>query len=206
MHIDKKQQIIESAMELFADKGFEGTSIRELAAAAGVNIAMVNYYFGSKEKLFEAMVEQKASFFREKLTEVLNNESKNELEKMDKIIEDYTSRIMTQHKYHRVIHQELMLQQREALHENIIAVFAKNKEVMKTIIEQGIKKKLFRKVDPELTIVTLLGTLHQVLLSRPMCKFLVANGADFDPYTDEAFKKRLITHMKQVMHAHLLNK
>lgn len=204
MHINKKQTIIDAAMELFAEKGFEGTSIRELAAAAGVNIAMVNYYFGSKEKLFEAMVEQKASYFREKLTEILNNDSKNELEKMDRIIEDYVSRIMAQHKYHRVIHQELMLQQREALHENIIAVFSKNKEVMKTIIERGIKKKLFRKVDPELTIVTLLGTLHQVLLSRPMCKFLVAKGADFDPYTDEAFKKRLITHMKQVMHAHLL--
>lgn len=131
MHPDKKQTIINAAMELFADKGFEGTSIREMAAKAGVNIAMVNYYFGSKEKLFEAMVEEKSTYFRERLTEVLNDASKNELQKIDTIIEDYVNRITSQHKYHRVIHQELMLQQREALHENIIAVFAKNKEVLK---------------------------------------------------------------------------
>ena len=102
-----------------------------------------------------------------------------------------------------MIHQELMLQQRESLHENIIAVFAKNKEVLKKIIDQGVKKKVFRKVDPELTIVTLFGTMHQALLSKSMCKFLIAKDANFDPYTDEAFKKRLINHIKQVMHAHL---
>ena len=203
MHPDKKQTIIEAAMELFADKGFEGTSIRELAAKAGVNIAMVNYYFGSKEKLFEAMVEEKSTYFRERLNSVLIDESKNELQKIDTIIEDYVNRITSQHKYHRVIHQELMLQQRESLHENIIAVFAKNKEVLKKIIDQGVKKKVFRKVDPELTIVTLFGTMHQALLSKSMCKFLIAKDANFDPYTDEAFKKRLINHIKQVMHAHL---
>lgn len=77
---------------------------------------------------------------------------------------------------------------------------------MKSILEQGMKKKIFRKVDPEFTIVTMIGTINQVLLSKPMCKFLVDKGEDFDPYTDEVFKKRLVTHIKQVMHAHLLNK
>ena len=100
MHPDKKQTIIEAAMELFADKGFEGTSIRELAAKAGVNIAMVNYYFGSKEKLFEAMVEEKSTYFRERLNSILIDESKNELQKIDTIIEDYVNRITSQHKYH----------------------------------------------------------------------------------------------------------
>ena len=47
---DKKEHIINHAVELFAEKGFEGTSIRDLAARAEVNVAMVNYYFGSKEK------------------------------------------------------------------------------------------------------------------------------------------------------------
>jgi AcrR family transcriptional regulator len=50
MSADKKEHIMHVAMELFAEKGFEGTSIRDLAQKADVNIAMVNYYFGSKEK------------------------------------------------------------------------------------------------------------------------------------------------------------
>ncbi|MFW1406241.1 TetR/AcrR family transcriptional regulator, partial [Vibrio parahaemolyticus] len=59
--IDKRDHLINEAIELFAEKGFEGTSIRDLATRAGVNIAMVNYYFGSKEKLFEAIVAKKAT-------------------------------------------------------------------------------------------------------------------------------------------------
>lgn len=206
MSIDKKEHIVSAAIELFAENGFEGTSVRDIAASAGVNIAMINYYFGSKEKLFEAMVEEKSTFFREKLEEILQDGTKNELAKIDAIIDNYVNRLMSQHKYHRVIHQELMLKQREGLHDSIVATFAKNKAVMKSILEQGMKKKIFRKVDPEFTIVTMIGTINQVLLSKPMCKFLVDKGEDFDPYTDEVFKKRLVTHIKQVMHAHLLNK
>ncbi|MHC4566144.1 MAG: CerR family C-terminal domain-containing protein, partial [Planctomycetota bacterium] len=45
-------RLLDSAEQLFAERGFDGTSIRDLAAAAGCNIASVNYYFGGKEKLY----------------------------------------------------------------------------------------------------------------------------------------------------------
>lgn len=48
---DKK--ILYSAEKLFADKGFAATSTRDIAKSAGVNVSMISYYFGSKEKLFE---------------------------------------------------------------------------------------------------------------------------------------------------------
>ena len=72
--IDKKTHIIDAAVELFAEKGFEGTSIRDIATKANVNLAMINYYFGSKEKLFECMVEQKAAYTKDILEEIVNNE------------------------------------------------------------------------------------------------------------------------------------
>ena len=59
--ISKKDQIIDKAIKLFGEKGFDNTTIRELCQEAGINIAMINYYFGSKEKLFEAMVERKTA-------------------------------------------------------------------------------------------------------------------------------------------------
>ena len=52
---DKQIQIIETAEKLFADKGFSGTSVRDIADEADVNLAMISYYFGSKEKLLEAL-------------------------------------------------------------------------------------------------------------------------------------------------------
>ena len=46
-------RLVDSAEELFCERGFKGTSIRDIAADAGCNIASVNYYFGSKEKLYQ---------------------------------------------------------------------------------------------------------------------------------------------------------
>ncbi|MBN2270796.1 MAG: TetR/AcrR family transcriptional regulator [Sedimentisphaerales bacterium] len=48
-----RERLLDTAERLFSEHGFEGTSVRELASAAGCNIASVNYYFGSKEKLYE---------------------------------------------------------------------------------------------------------------------------------------------------------
>jgi AcrR family transcriptional regulator len=47
-----QERLLDAAEELFCEHGFEGASIRDIAAAAGCNIASVNYYFGGKEKLY----------------------------------------------------------------------------------------------------------------------------------------------------------
>ena len=49
---DTKLKIINAARDLFALKGFEGASVREIASSAGVNIAALNYHFSSKHNLF----------------------------------------------------------------------------------------------------------------------------------------------------------
>lgn len=51
-----RDRILDAAERLFAEHGFAGTSHRQITAAAGVNLAAVNYHFGSKEKLFLAAV------------------------------------------------------------------------------------------------------------------------------------------------------
>lgn len=51
-----EQKIIAVALELFAKKGFEGTSTREICKQAGVNISLISYYFGGKEGLYKMIV------------------------------------------------------------------------------------------------------------------------------------------------------
>ncbi|MEO5812824.1 MAG: TetR/AcrR family transcriptional regulator [Rhodanobacter sp.] len=51
--VSTKDRILGAAEVLFAQRGFDGASLRQLTAAAGVNLAAVNYHFGSKEKLVE---------------------------------------------------------------------------------------------------------------------------------------------------------
>jgi AcrR family transcriptional regulator len=50
--IETKSKIMEVARILFANQGFEGTSVREIAKSADVNVASVNYHFSNKENLF----------------------------------------------------------------------------------------------------------------------------------------------------------
>jgi AcrR family transcriptional regulator len=47
-----QERLLDAAEELFCERGFRGSSIRNIAATAGCNIASVNYYFGGKEKLY----------------------------------------------------------------------------------------------------------------------------------------------------------
>jgi AcrR family transcriptional regulator len=47
-----QDRLLDAAEQLFAERGFDGASVRDIAATAGCNIASVNYYFGSKDKLY----------------------------------------------------------------------------------------------------------------------------------------------------------
>jgi AcrR family transcriptional regulator len=59
--IDPKTRILEAAISLFAQKGFAAVGVREIAAEAGVNIAMISYYFEGKVGILKEILEE---FFR----------------------------------------------------------------------------------------------------------------------------------------------
>ena len=59
--IEARQRLLHSALRLFAEKGFSKTSTREIALAAGANIASISYYFGDKAGLYRAAFAQQSS-------------------------------------------------------------------------------------------------------------------------------------------------
>lgn len=54
---NSKTRILEAATALFAQKGFDGTSIREICKAAEVNICMISYYWGGKQELYQGIID-----------------------------------------------------------------------------------------------------------------------------------------------------
>ena len=72
---ETRTRILDAAEELFMQHGFEGTSMRHLTSRAGVNLATVNYHFGSKQALIEAV-------FRRRL-DPMNLERIAELERLE---------------------------------------------------------------------------------------------------------------------------
>ncbi|MBN9297253.1 MAG: TetR/AcrR family transcriptional regulator [Filimonas sp.] len=206
MSADKREHIINTAIELFAVKGFEGTSIRDLAATAGVNLAMINYYFGSKEKLFESIIDHKAAYSRDALASIANDASMTQMQKMDRVIENYVEKIFSNRHFHRVIYQEIMLSNRTQLKDHIINVIMKpNMLAIKGIFQAGIDSGEFKDdIDVGLTAISLMGTINQIALSKTYCIKILEKGDNYVPYEDEEFKERVTTHLKKLLRSHLL--
>ena len=84
---DKQIQIIETAERLFAERGFDGTTVRDIADEAGINVAMISYYFGSKEKLMEALFELRVGSVIIRVESLIKDESLTPIEKVNMLIE-----------------------------------------------------------------------------------------------------------------------
>lgn len=80
-----QQRLIHVAMKLFAEKGFDGVTVRDLAAEAGVSVGLINHHFGSKEGLREAVDRYFLSQFEEVLFEQAPRAASAEAAEIDKV-------------------------------------------------------------------------------------------------------------------------
>lgn len=67
--------LLEAARELFADRGYDGTSIRAITGRAGANLGAVNYHFGSKKALYHRVIETFLAPLRERVVEAAATEA-----------------------------------------------------------------------------------------------------------------------------------
>ncbi|AZB10594.1 TetR/AcrR family transcriptional regulator [Chryseobacterium sp. G0162] len=197
--ISKEENILFAAEKLFAEKGFEGTSTREIAKAANVNISMISYYFGSKEKLYEKLVEyrmREGQFFSK---DILERTDMNEWEKIVKIIDQFSDRIKNQKCFYRIM-------QREQLHaENPqILEFLKETKIgfismYSQLLERGLKNGIFTKNPPiYLLHSTVSGTLFYALNAKLMYKEFLNNTEDESVF-DEKYYTELNKHIKHLL-------
>ena len=202
----KKEQILETALGLFGRNGYEATSIRDLSAEAGINVAMINYYFGSKEKLFEQVIEYKAAYLRNIFMELEKDTVLDPMKKIEAIVDYFVDRVFSSPSFYHLIHRELTLSQRADLQERIVDILLKNAFIIRDIINDGIKKNVFATVDAELTVTTLIGSVSQLMLSENMSRKMFKKNKDFKPYTDKNFNKRVKDHLKSLMASFLVKK
>ena len=73
-HKEAQQKIIDAARNLFIKKGFKATTVRDIATQSGTNVAMVNYYFRSKENLFNAIFEESFLILVQKVFSILDSD------------------------------------------------------------------------------------------------------------------------------------
>jgi AcrR family transcriptional regulator len=87
--ISAEQKIITAARKLFTQKGFDAVKTRDIAKEAGINIALLNYYFRSKEKLFEIIMQENMQEFFMSINQLINDEKTEVKHKIDLLVNKY---------------------------------------------------------------------------------------------------------------------
>lgn len=201
---EKQIQIIQAAEKLFAADGFEGTSVRDIAHDAGVNIAMISYYFGSKEKLMEAIFAYRISYTRLTIESLLNSNTYTPIQKIEKIVDSYTEKLMANQCFYKLMTQEQSIREIHNISELIYDSKAKNLEMVKKIVLEGQKNGEFVKnIDVPLMMVTLIGTGMQFVISQDFYKKFYKMEDASDEEFKKVMKKKLNHHLKSLFKAFL---
>ncbi|MBC7848013.1 MAG: TetR/AcrR family transcriptional regulator [Flavobacterium sp.] len=199
---DKQIQILKVAETLFAEKGFDGTSIRDISKEAKINVAMVSYYFGSKEKLLESLVLFKTSGLKEQLINLIE-ENLEPIEKINKLIDLYINRLNCNRGIYRILHFELASKKKALELESFSDIKKSNLKSLELIIQEGQAKGVFRKdVIIPLITPTILGTYFHFQMNKPFFEDILnlKSEESFNNY----IKNDLTKHIQQTIKALLI--
>lgn len=203
MSTDKREFILTEAEKLFAEKGFDGTSVRDIAHNAGVNLAMISYYFGSKEKLLESLIELRAGYTIGILEELNKDETLDPWSKIERLVDYYVDKIISNLPFHNIMHQQVLNARSAEIKELILSIKLRNVEQVRKIFTDGQQKGIFREVDIEMTMGSIVGTISQFTISRDYC----CRVLNIDLFNEESYRtelsSRLKVHLKQLLRAHL---
>lgn len=92
--VTTEQKIIMAADKLFTQKGYAATKTRDITQEAETNVALLNYYFGSKENLYKKVVQEKFRLLLSTIGTVLSDESISLENKIKTITENYTNLLL----------------------------------------------------------------------------------------------------------------
>jgi AcrR family transcriptional regulator len=198
----KQLQLLDTAELLFSRKGFDGTSVRDIAEEAGINTAMISYYFGSKEKLMEAIFERRSLNIREKVDGLLKNDNLDSFQKLYSLLDEYIEKIMQQKQFNRILLCEQVINQNPAIVEMMAKMKNRNLSSINDLIRRGQKEGLFKKqVDIHLMMSTLIGTITHILINLEFYKSSHNPGSLSDEEFERVLKKKLSVHIKTIFKA-----
>lgn len=161
-----RQKILISAEELFAERGFSATSIREIASRAEVNSAMIYYYFQDKQGLYRSIVDVCSNETYRMLLKAFKGR-RDPADQLRGFCIEYARAHYLNRDIVKIIHRE-MLENGEDLSEFVRMYFSKSVDAVKDILTRGVETGRFKKVDMELTGATLFGLILFIFLSEPV--------------------------------------
>jgi len=186
---ETRTAILKAAERIYAESGLAGARTDAIAAAAGVNKALLYYYFKSKEGLYQAVVGSQLQEFQQQAREILSAEGP-----AGPILMRYVSYhfdfIGTHPNYPRIF-QRMMMEGDRALERAIREHSIPLKELLLSVLERGMKSGEFRRADKGHAIVSIAGLTVHYFNIAPAFRLITGQ----DPYS----KSNLATRKAEVL-------
>jgi TetR/AcrR family transcriptional regulator len=191
---ETRARILDAALKEFSGLGMAGARTERIAAAAGVNKALLYYYFDSKEKLYIAALEMAAGRVRDTSMAVFLREA-SPGERVLRIALSHFDRILTQHEFQSLMQQEMMRLHRGesgALPILVQRVFGPMQAMLDALMREGMASGELIEADGKQIELAALGANVFYFLSSPVMRLISPD----DPLDPDVLRRRRIAAME----------
>jgi AcrR family transcriptional regulator len=187
--------LLEAAMELASEQGFEACGLREIAARAEVSSAMIAYYFGDRNGLYEAMFRRAFDRVRERVESLMSDPARTGGDRLHDLVRLQVESIAADPWLPKLIIREILLPAESASRE----FFAKTLGggplmlLIRWLEEEQQRGALRSDFDPRMMAMTIVSLSTFPFLMLPIV------GAEIDLEIDADFTNRLISHNQKLL-------
>jgi len=170
---DVRDRIVASALRFFAEKGYAGTSMRDIADAARTTKPMIYYYFKNKEGLYVSTLGDLLQQFADAIDQATRPEG-DPCEKLRSFCDAYLRYFESQEPHIAFVVREVF-----GLGAAIMNEFGRNlderiRSRLKRVLEEGVSREIFRDGDVEACTIAIMGILNMFILRR------ICGGVELD--------------------------
>lgn len=191
-----REALVRAATRLFAEVGFDGTTVEQIAAAAGVNKAMINYHFGGKAGLHAAILRESFARLAAEVTRLRDQRTAAD-EALRELIATLGRMMSEAPSLPAMMLREILAgggRLDDALVAQMLSVFGTTRE----IVERGVRTRRFRRVDPVLTHLGLIGSLLFYFATTPFRERKIAEGRMPAALASPPTPERFIAHLQDL--------
>ncbi len=176
-NIDTSEKILNAATHEFEEKGYNGTRMQGIANRAGINKALLHYYYKSKDALFQIIIHKAFKVFIPQIVSVFEEDT-DLFTTIEKFTSSYIDVYIKNPRVPSFITQEINNNPERLV--NLIQSSGVNVEIFKNKIIKAVKEGQIIDIDPEQLIVNIVSLCLFPFVAKPIVTKLILRGNDKD--------------------------
>lgn len=191
---EKQIKILDVAEKLIAKKGFDGTSVRDICSKANINVAMISYYFGSKEKMMSYLYQYRVQRTKESFSEFAQTIKEGKPEMQMKEIVNYVISLLFKYSYfHGFVTQEM--RSLDNVKDDLLEFYQTCVIRIEEVVKRGIVSGVFHNAPKSEDILTMIiGSALFVIRNKNFYEQYVPtnNEAQYQKESEQKLKNSIL--------------